>query len=341
MPSAQMPTFFISHGGGPWPDVEGLREQFSITEAELKKLPLTLPARPEAILVITGHWEAPQFTVSTAENPAMEYDYTGFPEHTYHIQYPAAGNPILANRVRELLSLAGIKSEEDAMRGFDHGTFVPLMLMYPNADIPVVLLSMKSSKYCRATHSNAGTVLDINLGKKYEQPLAETYDTKFNYENMTTAANYFSVEMKAAEGPLGTKDYRIWVEATPINNKQTFLHFTYAYSFGLTGRLAMNAYLATLGKDKVGFSVESTRANGEPNYIQGVRGVVERNTMRYYLAIDAYLAALKDAPETQQEKRLQYWFDSTERYATQLHEVERTEYLSMKREETRRQSITR
>lgn len=196
-------------------------------------------------------------------------------------------------------------------------------------------------KYCRAAHSNAGTVLDINLGKKYEQPLAETYDTKLNYENMTTAANYFSIKMNAAEGPLGTKDYRIWVEATPINNKQTFLHFTYAYSFGLTGRLAMNTYLATLGKDKVGFSIESTQANGEPNYIQGVRGVVERNTMRYYLAIDAYLATLKVAPETQQEKRLQYWFDSTERYATQLHEVERTEYLSMKRDETQRQNITR
>ena len=196
-------------------------------------------------------------------------------------------------------------------------------------------------KYCRAIHSNAGTVLDINLGKKYEQPLAETYDTKFNYENITAAANYFSVDMKAAEGPLGTKDYQIWVEATPINNKQTFLHFTYAYSFGLTGRLAMNAYLATIGKDKVGFSVESTQANGEPKYIEGVRGVVERNTMRYYLAIDAYLAALKDAPETQQEKRLQYWFDSTERYATQLHEVERVEYFSMKRNEAGRQNVVR
>ena len=103
----------------------------------------------------------------------------------------------------------------------------------------------------------------------------------------------------------------------------------------------MNAYLATLGKDKVGFSIESTQANGEPNYIQGVRGIVERNTMRYYLAIDAYLATLKEAPETQLEKRLQYWFDSTERYATQLHEVERTEYFSMKSDEARRQSITK
>ena len=196
-------------------------------------------------------------------------------------------------------------------------------------------------KYCHAVKSNAGTVLNINLGKKYEQPLAETYIAMFNYQSMTTAANYFSVEMKANDGPLGTKDYRIWVEATPVNQNQTFLHFTYAYSFGITGRLAMKGYLATIGKDKVGFSIESAQANGEPNYIQGVRSVVERNTMRYYLAIDAYLAALKNTLETQQEKRFEYWFDSTELYAKQLHEVERLEYLDMKRKETKRQTVNK
>ena len=114
-------------------------------------------------------------------------------------------------------------------------------------------------KYCRAEKSNAGTVLNINLGKKYDQPLIETYQAKFNYESITNAANYFSVEMKAADGPLGTKDYRIWVEATPLNKNQTFLHFTYAYSFGLSGRLAMKGYLATIGKDKIGFSILSTQ----------------------------------------------------------------------------------
>ncbi len=260
-------------------------------------------------------------------------------------QYKALNNALQNNPFNRPLVLKSTESS-DALKGEIYAVLdYPFEQVNGGINNPDhwcdALILHNNIKYCRAAHSNAGTVLDINLGKKYEQPLAETYDTKFNYESMTTAANYFSVEMKAAEGPLGTKDYRIWVEAAPINNKQTFLHFTYAYSFGLTGRLAMNAYLATLGKDKVGFSIESTQANGEPNYIQGVRGVVERNTMRYYLAIDAYLAALKDAPETQQEKRLQYWFDSTEHYATQLHEVERTEYLSMKREETRRQSITK
>ena len=259
--------------------------------------------------------------------------------------YKALNNALQNNPFKRQLVLKSTESS-DALKGEIYAVLdypfeqVNSAINNPDHWCDALILHF-NVKYCRAIHSNAGTLLDINLGKKYEQSLAETYDTKFNYESITTAANYFSVEMKAAAGPLGTKDYRIWVEATPINNKQTFLHFTYAYAFGLTGHLAMNAYLATLGKDKVGFSVESTQANGEPNYIQGVRGIVERNTMRYYLAIDAYLATLKDAPETQLEKRLQYWYDSTERYATQLHEVERTEYFSMKREEARRQSRTK
>jgi len=154
----RFPTLFISHGGGPWPYIEDMRQRFAITAAELERLPAALPAKPKAILVITGHWEAPQFTVSTAEHPPMEYDYYGFPEHTYQVKYPAPGSPVLAKRVRELLSLAGIESSEDDNRGFDHGTFVPLMLMYPDADVPVVLLSMKST-YDPLEHIRLGEAL--------------------------------------------------------------------------------------------------------------------------------------------------------------------------------------
>lgn len=193
-------------------------------------------------------------------------------------------------------------------------------------------------KYCRAATSKAGTVMHLNLGKKYDQPLAETYKAAFNYQEISKADNYFSTELNAEEGPLGTSDYRIWIEATPLNNNQTFLHFTYAYSFGLTGRIAMKGYLATIGKDKVGFTVNDTLSNGQPDYIQGVRGVVERNTMRYYLTIDAYLANLNQPANKQLDKRLEKWFNSTEEYAEQLHEVERSDYLEMKRKEYERQS---
>jgi len=158
MNNIRFPTLFISHGGGPWPYIEDMRQRFAVMAAELQKLPATLPAKPKAILVITGHWEAPQFTVSTAEHPPMEYDYYGFPEHTYHVNYPASGSPVLADRIRELLGAAGIESNEDGERGFDHGTFVPLLLMYPEADVPVVLLSMKST-YDPLEHIKLGEAL--------------------------------------------------------------------------------------------------------------------------------------------------------------------------------------
>ena len=194
-------------------------------------------------------------------------------------------------------------------------------------------------KYCHASNNKAGTVLDMSLGRNYPQPLADTYHVEFNYHGVITTPDYFAVELNAREGPLGTHDYRIWIEATPITNGRTFLHFTYEYAFGLTGRLAMQGYLATLGRNKIGFTVTGKQPSGQPIYIQGVRGVVERNTMRYYLAIDAYLATLAAQPEDQLEERLQHWYSAIDQYAPQLHEVERNDYLEMKRKEYRRQQV--
>ncbi len=153
-----LPTLFVSHGGGPWPFVDGMREMFAKTAAEFRALPARLPVRPQAVLVITGHWEAREFTVSTAEQPPMDYDYSGFPPHTYQLQYPAKGSPALAARVTELLAGGGIACQSDPTRGFDHGTFVPLGLMYPKADMPIVLLSMKSG-YDAAEHLRVGALL--------------------------------------------------------------------------------------------------------------------------------------------------------------------------------------
>jgi len=155
---SRFPAFFLSHGGGPWPFMEERRAQYAKTAQEFGALPQRLPAKPEAVLVITGHWEAPEFTVSTSPRPPMVYDYYGFPEHTYRIRYPAPGSPGLAVKVEELLEKAGIRCEEDIDRGFDHGTFVPLGLMYPDADVPVVLLSLKSN-YDPAEHIGVGQAI--------------------------------------------------------------------------------------------------------------------------------------------------------------------------------------
>ena len=112
-------------------------------EDSLRRLPGELPDPPKAILLISGHWKAPAFTVQTNPHPPMLYDYGGFPEHTYRIQYPAPGSPDLAARVVELLAGAGIPVAEDPDRGYDHGMFAPLAAAWPDAEIPVVQLSIK------------------------------------------------------------------------------------------------------------------------------------------------------------------------------------------------------
>ncbi|MEO6824416.1 MAG: class III extradiol ring-cleavage dioxygenase [Nitrosospira sp.] len=159
----KLPVLFVSHGGGPWPYVDEMKKLFAKTAMEFSRIPESLPFKPEAILVVSGHWEESEFTVATSAHPPMVYDYSGFPEHTYHIRYPAPGSPTLAGRIRALLSQSGISSSEDPGRGFDHGTFVPLSLMYPQADVPVVTLSMKS---------NYNPLEHIDLGKAL-QPLRD------------------------------------------------------------------------------------------------------------------------------------------------------------------------
>lgn len=202
-----------------------------------------------------------------------------------------------------------------------------------------VLILHVNVKYCNASRHEDGTVLTVNIGRKYYQPLEDANRLDFNYRAVITTPEYFALELNADTGPLSTHDYRIWIEATSLDDGRTFMHVTYAYEFGFIGRLAMQVYLATIGRDKVGFSVTDIQPNGKPSYIKGVRGVVERNTMRYYLAIDAYFAALSTSPEDQLEKRLHRWFQSTDQYARQLHEADWEDYLQMKRREYQRQQV--
>ena len=147
--SAAMPTYFIPHGGGPcffmdWRLMGGPADTWDKLRDWLAALIGTLPARPKAILVISGHWEEPVFTASAAANPGMIYDYSGFPAHTYELSYPAPGSPELAARVVDLLAAAGLPARTDPARGFDHGVFVPFLIIDPAAQIPVVSMSLKA-----------------------------------------------------------------------------------------------------------------------------------------------------------------------------------------------------
>ncbi|HEY8608363.1 MAG TPA: class III extradiol ring-cleavage dioxygenase [Noviherbaspirillum sp.] len=155
----RLPTYFVSHGGGPWP---WMKEQsggmFDKLEASLQEMARTLPEKPKAILVVSGHWEENAFTISAGAAPGMIYDYTGFPEHTYHVKYPAPGSPELAQRIQAMLKQGGVEAKLDPQRGYDHGTFTVMAPAFPDADIPVVQLSLRRDLDPKA-HIEVGKLL--------------------------------------------------------------------------------------------------------------------------------------------------------------------------------------
>jgi aromatic ring-opening dioxygenase catalytic subunit (LigB family) len=157
--ASRMPALFLPHGGGPSFFMTGERKvRYQATEDFLRSVDSLLPARPQAILVITAHWEAEVPSFTGGAHPGLIYDYYGFPPETYALQYPAPGQPALAQRACELLRQAGLPSRVDADYGWDHGVFIPLKVMYPQADVPVVAMSLQAS-LDPLLHSQLGAAL--------------------------------------------------------------------------------------------------------------------------------------------------------------------------------------
>jgi aromatic ring-opening dioxygenase catalytic subunit (LigB family) len=154
-----MPAIFIPHGGGPCFFTEwNPPHAWDKLRSWFEELPKALPRKPKAILVVSGHWETEGFAATGAESPGLIYDYSGFPEHTYKLQYPSPGDPALAERVVSLLRGAGLSARVDSERGWDHGVFVPLKVIFPQADVPVVELSIDAS-LSPELHLRAGRAL--------------------------------------------------------------------------------------------------------------------------------------------------------------------------------------
>lgn len=191
-----------------------------------------------------------------------------------------------------------------------------------------------NTRACRTANAGGGKVLDLWIGSKESQSLAEDSRLALAFRTISRTQGYLRVALRAPDGPMGTRDYHILLEAIPLENGQTFIHLAYDYAYGTFGQIAMQAYLATIGRDKVGFTLLApTSAGGAPaGLIGGPRGIVERNTMRYYLAIEAYLGALSVLPQARFEKRIHAWHAAVERYPRQLHDAGEAEYLAMKRD---------
>lgn len=198
-----------------------------------------------------------------------------------------------------------------------------------------ILILHLNVKHCKM--SPGASRLSLFIGKKHDQRVEDAVKLEFAYRVAATTPDYLQLRLNADEGPFGTKNYRIQLQAVPVDARRSFIHMSYSYGYGFAARAAMKAYLATIGREKVGFSIVDRKPDGQPVYVRNLLGLVERNTMRYYLAIEAYLGAYALPASDQMERRVQDWYASTERYATQLHELQRSEYVEMKRKEIRRQ----
>lgn len=208
-----------------------------------------------------------------------------------------------------------------------------------------VMILHINTKYCKVVAGSNPSVLKVHVGKKTPQTLDESFALDFTMRQVNASASLLVVQLNAEDGPMGTSNYRIELQAAPLEDNKTFMHLRYSYEYGLAGKLAMRGYLATAGRGKVGFSspaltANSNTANAKPSYVGGARGAVERNTMRYYLAIDAYLQSLSLPPASQVNARLEKWFEATEQYPVQLRETDKASYIAMKKSELQRQQVS-
>jgi hypothetical protein len=203
----------------------------------------------------------------------------------------------------------------------------------------MLLLNIKTID-CRLATDQAGPLLGVFVGRTGAEDPAQAFRLDFGYRPSASGAHYLDIGLQAPDGPTGTRDYRFRIEAIELSGQRSFVHMTYSYAFNTVGRLAMLTYLATLGRDKVGFTRSQDTAAGLDGFIGGLRGLAERNAMRYFLAVDAYLQADgTGTPAAERERRLQNWFSASERYPRQLHEVDLATYLDMKRAQVQRQGL--
>jgi hypothetical protein len=204
------------------------------------------------------------------------------------------------------------------------------LLEQPCSWCDIALLHL-NTKACTWSSSGEQDLVTLFTGRKHYQAPQEAQQIQYLFSS-SRLPEFLKVSLTAEQGPLGTNDYQIIAEAVPLEGERTFLRFQYAYSHGLRARLAMQAYLTTLGRGKEGLSTEGRDEQGNPVRTKGFRGVIERNALRYFYAIQAVLDALRLPDDRRMIDAAGTWFELTERHP-QLHEIPREEYLAHKTRE--------
>jgi hypothetical protein len=194
-------------------------------------------------------------------------------------------------------------------------------------------------KACTFRELPGAWLLTFYIGRKVYQPPELTRQVIYHCRSVDQQQGYLDIILSADAGPFGTKDHRMRFEALSLDGGRTFVHVSYAYSDSVVLHLAEKVYFATLGWGKLGFTVTGTDRNGKPVYIGGPRGAVERNAVRYYFAIQAFMNTLRYPEESRFSMTTSEWYDLTNRYRKQLFEMDKKDYLTFKTKEHKNQLI--
>lgn len=194
-----------------------------------------------------------------------------------------------------------------------------LLMLHPNI------------KHCLpGTGGRGGVLLDLTMAAQRDGLFGQEHPLQLSWNTVARDASHLAVELMAERGPMGTRDYRIGFELAPLEAGTSVMRLVYSSAFTATGLWMAQAYVATVARHRVGFTVVDTDAQGRPVYVRGVRAAVERNTMRFHLAVQSWLTVQSAPAEQRVARAIEAWFDASERHATQLHEVEREEYVARK-----------
>jgi hypothetical protein len=194
-----------------------------------------------------------------------------------------------------------------------------LLMLHPNV------------KHCLpGTGGRGGVLLDLTMAAQRDGLFGQEHPLQLSWTVLARDASHLAVELLAERGPMGTRDYRIGFELAPLEAGTSVMRLVYSSAFTATGLWMAQAYVATVARHRVGFTVVDTDAQGRPVHLRGVRAAIERNTMRFHLAVQSWLAVQPLPQERRVARAIEAWFDASERHATQLHEVEREEYVARK-----------
>ncbi|MCM0083100.1 hypothetical protein L4X63_16045 [Geomonas sp. Red32] len=295
-------------------------------------------------------WTAATAAESPTERPAASKLYlqndrgpalsAGGGEQALLAKYPAIKGSLEKNQFGSPIYLES-KESDNSVRVDMYGIFdyrfdqIREAVISPAnwCDITFLHVNIKS---CTSEKEGGQWYITLYSGRKYYQPPSDAYPLKLKFRVISQQPRYFNLSLTADSGPLHTKDHRIKVEAAPLDEGKTFLHFSYSYSYGTLARMAIKTYFSTIARDKVGFSNVRGK-DGSQTLVTGVRGAVERNCVRYYLAMETYIDSLKLPAGHRLEARLNRWYDLTARYPRQLREMDKAEYLSAKHRERENQ----